>query len=224
MTRPCLAIPAARLVYVRGSGAESCPDEDELRRAVATRLGYDPFFPTASSTLIADVERAKGRFVAHIKLVGDDDVTRGARRLEHGGPSCADMIDTMALSISIAIDPESLTRAPRPDPVPAADSSADRAPPVSPGATTAREAAIEPVGGGPARARPKEDLAIPRSESISYRIEAGGGVLGAVGAAPATNVGVEAFARWRSGRPRRRRTVSTRRRRVVRVRSPSGVG
>lgn len=35
------ASPSARLVYVRGAGAEACPDEATLRGAVKQRLGYD---------------------------------------------------------------------------------------------------------------------------------------------------------------------------------------
>jgi hypothetical protein len=33
------ATPSARLVYSRARGAEACPDEDALRRAVGTRVG-----------------------------------------------------------------------------------------------------------------------------------------------------------------------------------------
>ena len=45
------AAASARLVYVRGPGAEECPGEEALRAAVGTRLGYDPFFAWAPDTL-----------------------------------------------------------------------------------------------------------------------------------------------------------------------------
>jgi hypothetical protein len=51
------AAPAARLVYSRSVDAGSCPDEDSLRRAVATRIGYDAFFPWAKRTVLATVSR-----------------------------------------------------------------------------------------------------------------------------------------------------------------------
>src|SRR5258706_10864334 len=35
--------PRVRLEYARRAGAERCPDEDQVRRAVVARLGYDPF-------------------------------------------------------------------------------------------------------------------------------------------------------------------------------------
>src|SRR4051812_40160467 len=44
--------PAARLVYARAPGTESCADEATLRRAVAARVGYDPFFPFAKQTVV----------------------------------------------------------------------------------------------------------------------------------------------------------------------------
>src|SRR4051794_4640258 len=54
------ASPASRLVYSRGVGAESCADESALRAAVATRLGYDPFFPWAPITVVAQIRRERG--------------------------------------------------------------------------------------------------------------------------------------------------------------------
>ncbi|MBX3190466.1 MAG: hypothetical protein KF819_25930 [Labilithrix sp.] len=108
------AAPSARLVYVRDTGAEDCPDEPALRAAVAARLGYDPFFPHAAATLFAEVTREGGTYRARVKLVDEGSVVRGARDLEHKGPRCADLVDAMALTMSIAIDPRSLTSPPAP--------------------------------------------------------------------------------------------------------------
>jgi hypothetical protein len=58
------AAPTSRLTYVRGPGAEKCPDEAELRRAVAERLGYDPFFPAANRTIVAEITRTQGGYAA----------------------------------------------------------------------------------------------------------------------------------------------------------------
>ncbi|MGH7440137.1 MAG: hypothetical protein ACRENE_30975, partial [Polyangiaceae bacterium] len=51
------ATPSARLVYSRTTEASSCPDEAELRKAVATRLGYDPFFSWARQTVVVQISR-----------------------------------------------------------------------------------------------------------------------------------------------------------------------
>ena len=125
LARDAAASPTSRLVYVRGSGAESCPDEPEMRRAVATRLGYDPFRPLASTTLTAEVRRENGVFRGRVRLVDDAGVERGARDLESRAADCRDLTTAMALSMSIAIDPLSLMR-----PTPPAAEVVD--PPVSP--------------------------------------------------------------------------------------------
>jgi len=103
------ATPSARLVYVRDAGAEDCPDEKALRGAVAARLGYDPFFLHANATLFAEVTRQASTYRARVKLVDENGNVRGARELVHEGGVCADLVDAMALTMSIAIDPRSLS-------------------------------------------------------------------------------------------------------------------
>ena len=92
------ATPAARLVYVRDKGAESCPDEGRLRAIVRERLGYDPFRAFASATLFAEVSRDARGYRARIKLVGDDNTVRGSRELEDPGPDCTDLVETIVTS------------------------------------------------------------------------------------------------------------------------------
>ncbi len=109
-TTPAYAMPTAKLVYVRSPGAETCPDEDALRSEVESRLGYKPFRVVADNTLFAEVRRGAAGFVADVKLIGADGVTRGVRHLESHSADCGDIARTMALSMSIALDPLSLTR------------------------------------------------------------------------------------------------------------------
>src|ERR1700733_6884198 len=143
-----VASPSARLVYVREQGAESCPDEDAVRSAVAARLGYDPFFPTAPSTMFVEISRANRVFRAHIKLVDAANDVRGVRELKHAGPRCEDMIDMAALSMSVAIDPDSMIRGPAP---PAPDARPATAPPPPtpaeppPPARASEDAPIAPI-------------------------------------------------------------------------------
>lgn len=108
------ASPSARLVYVRNADTDSCPDEKAVRAAVTARLGYDPFFPNASETMFIEISKEKGGFRARVKLVDEKNNVRGTREIAEKGRSCGTMVDTLALSISIAIDPDSLTRPPAP--------------------------------------------------------------------------------------------------------------
>lgn len=130
------ASPTARLVYVRGAGAESCADEASMRQAVASRLGYDPFRVVADTTLTADVSRENGVFHGHVKLVDASGVERGARTLESRAGDCGELTSAMALSMSIAIDPVSVLsptpattpNAPEPEPPRAPEPEPPRAP------------------------------------------------------------------------------------------------
>jgi hypothetical protein len=140
--------PTARLVYVRGQGADTCADEETLKAAVAARLGYDPFRPFVQNTLFAEVHREKGRFVGSVKMVDASGFERGARRLEEGdGSGCDEITATMALTMSIAIDPRrALTPAPAPQKPPDA------------------EVASEPSAKGPLASADERACAVARSQ------------------------------------------------------------
>jgi hypothetical protein len=113
------ASPTARLSYVRGPGAETCPDEDAMRRAVATRLGYDPFRVSAPITLSVSIRRTKETYAGEVKLVDDGGLERGARTFESRASECAEIAETIALSMSIAVDPQSALAPPKAEPPPA---------------------------------------------------------------------------------------------------------
>lgn len=102
--REAEASPSAKLVYVRGAGADSCPGEAELRKAVALRLGYDPFFPVAQKTVIAQVQRAPSGFTGRVQIVGDDGNIRGERELATKGDDCKELALALALAVSLALD------------------------------------------------------------------------------------------------------------------------
>jgi len=53
LARAAAAAPApkAHLLYVRGPGAQRCPDEQAVREVVARRLGYDPFAEREAMTI-----------------------------------------------------------------------------------------------------------------------------------------------------------------------------
>jgi len=107
-----LAAPSARLVYVREPGAEVCADEAGLRRAVAARLGYDPFFPWAKVTVVTSVRKDAGAYRAEVTLVDEAGVSRGKREVTSQGDDCAPLVGALALTISLALDPLSLASGP----------------------------------------------------------------------------------------------------------------
>ncbi len=98
------ASPSAKLVYLRSAGAEVCPGEGELRRAVAVRIGYDPFFPVAQKTVVAQVARGTRGYRGKVQIVGDDGVVRGERELSTSGEDCGELVGALALAVSIALD------------------------------------------------------------------------------------------------------------------------
>jgi hypothetical protein len=107
---PVFAFPSSRLVYARASGAESCPAEPEVRKEVATRLGYDPFFPWAQRTIVVQVARGSKGLRATVQLVDADGMVKGGRELASTADDCDELMRSVALNVSIAIDPDSADR------------------------------------------------------------------------------------------------------------------
>ena len=95
--------PSSRLVYARGPGADACPDEDAFRKEVASRLGYDPFFPYASRTVSVEIEFVGGKGRARVVFVDDKGFEQGAQTIE-GGPACEPLVSSAALAISVSLE------------------------------------------------------------------------------------------------------------------------
>jgi len=124
--RPAHAARSAKLLYVRGRGAKECPGEDELRKAVVQRLGYDPFFAVADITLVAEIEdREPQGFVGRVRVVDKEGRVAGTRTIQSASRACSEVVGALALNLSIAVDeivaflPEEPAPAPPPDPTPA---------------------------------------------------------------------------------------------------------
>jgi hypothetical protein len=173
---PARAEPRARFVYLRGAGTESCPSEVEVRQAVQVRLGYDPFSTYAASTMFTEVAAMPSGFSASLKLVDADNAVRGDRKLEVRG-ACPELMDAMALSISIAIDPMSITRDGPPPDAPPSEKPVSLDLPSIPNALPAPEAPSEAAA--PASPRPDSPLLL----SLSL------GPVVSLGNAPAVAVG-----------------------------------
>jgi hypothetical protein len=174
-----------RLLYDRGPGTERCPEPDELRAAVAARLGYEPFREDAA-TVVAAAVSLRGRVLrAQIELRAASGEVVGAREIESPENDCSELASAVALAISIAIDPRSATR-----PIPTAPASRAAASPAAvakapgPGARPAERTAPVPA------AKPAEPV----------RFRGGLDALAAFGAAPKPAFGALLFAgiRWRA--------------------------
>jgi len=135
-----------KLEYSVAEDAEGCPDESGLRAKVAARLGYDPFAPTASRTIVTRIRKVGGKLVSRIELHDASGKLRGVRELEAG--TCADLAASTSFAMAVAIDPEEAHAAkpevapvpipvPVPVPVPAPAPSGPPLPPRSPEAPTA---------------------------------------------------------------------------------------
>jgi hypothetical protein len=127
-SRSAYAAPSARLVYARDTSASSCPDESALRKAVAVRFGYDPFFAWAKKTVVVLVSRDRGAYSARVEIIDAEGIARGARQISSDDESCSELFDAAALAISIALD-ASMADAPPAPPTPPARPAPSPPPP-----------------------------------------------------------------------------------------------
>ncbi len=180
------ASPSTRLVYTRSADAMACPDEASLRAAVATRFGYDPFFPWAKGAVVVQVWREHGRLNARVQLVDEQGIDRGTRQITSDRDGCASLFDATALAISIALDAADPVASPpvAPAPAPSSDVPAFAPQPQAPAAP-----AQAPLHADTSRAPPQV--------APLWRI--GADALVAGGTAPTWAPGIALFAGTRRG-------------------------
>lgn len=167
------ATPTSKLAYVRGPGAETCPGEPELRAAVARRIGYDPFFPQADRTVVAQVEHTASGFRALVRIVDGGGTLLGERSLASLS-SCNELVQNLALTISVAIDDlDAATAPPAPsEPAPAPPAEPARAPAVAP----PRALPVPPPS--------------PRPRPRTLHLRAALGAVGGLASAPTASIGI----------------------------------
>ncbi|MDF2695581.1 MAG: hypothetical protein K0S65_3964 [Labilithrix sp.] len=176
--RPAHASPAARLVYLRGAGAEHCPDANALRKAVAARLGFDPFFAYANQTIVAEISAAKKGFRGRVQVLDEAGLVWGERVVQSESDDCAETMRAMALGISIAVDALDLDARGTPPPEPVPSPSTPAPPPPSPPPSTNAEPSPAPP---PA---PRPPPASPAASSRRFAYDARVSALGSMGTAP----------------------------------------
>jgi hypothetical protein len=143
---PAAADVPTRLVYVRTPEAAACPDQAALQKAVAARLGHDPFSIWGENTVIATVSAHGADLRARAEFVDGAGVMRGSRDVFGRANDCDELILALALAISITLDPMQL-------PVPA-EAKPEVIPAVEPKPEPERKPEPEPERAEPARARP----------------------------------------------------------------------
>lgn len=116
-----------RLLYSRGAGASSCPDEQALRESVTARLGYDPFRADAEGAVQATLTGGPRGLRALVELRDRTGRVTGSRQLGTARQDCRELAAAMALAICIAVDPLILSR-----PVPSPSAPPPSAPPPIP--------------------------------------------------------------------------------------------
>ncbi|WP_438020911.1 hypothetical protein WMF18_18410 [Sorangium sp. So ce315] len=201
---PALRPSAARLDYVRGRGAERCPDASFLRAEVARVVGADPFRDDAALLVSVRIERQGPELVASLALRDGQGNTRWA-----DGLTTSSACDVLVAGVGLAIATQ-LLRAPErapaerspAEPSPAEPSlrgpaqvprEAPQAPPPAHAPRGAPEPATRaapepprPAAPGPSTSSVREVKADPPG---SWRIEAGLGAAVALGITPGVAAG-----------------------------------
>lgn len=138
---------ATRLEYARDDGAQHCPDRTALREAVSKRLGYDPFFPAARQAIVVEITSVDDGLRAQLRLLDEDGIIRGSRELHERREQCEELVASLALAISIALDPAAALDVPE---------RAGATAPAAEGGATADTTQTAPASEPPVEAKPPE--------------------------------------------------------------------
>jgi hypothetical protein len=163
-----------------------CPEEASLRAAVATRLGYDPFFPWARTTVIVELTRRPPGFHGRVQMVDEHGLALGERVLDTASDDCGKAIAALALAISIALD--DLDAMATPDSAPVDVRPEPRVAPAPP-----------PPAPAPGPLPPTPPVPPPRQAGAGSLVVSVG-AQGSLGLAPAPSVGAYVACGVRRGR------------------------
>lgn len=125
---------AARLAWVRGDGAERCPDTAAMAaRVVALLQGADPFRGAPAHSVEAAIERDDDGWHARIYDRDTTGALVGARAFDADEPDCDGVAQASALSIALALNHGALPPAPTPvAPTPVTPPATPVVPPAAP--------------------------------------------------------------------------------------------
>ncbi|MDX2053876.1 MAG: hypothetical protein SFV15_15855 [Polyangiaceae bacterium] len=163
---------SARLLYAVPTVPNNCPAQSVLEAAVSNRLGYQAFDPSAAAILLANVEMNARGLVGKVSLQTEER-TEGVRELRTSSFDCNELIQSMALAISVALDP--LLEASEPPAQPSATPAPGPSPAVGSGLSASPMPAPLPAFAptfwpAPAPAPP------PQASVFPWQLEAAAGV------------------------------------------------
>lgn len=177
------------LRYVRGPGSERCPDEQSLRENVLAHLGYDPFGAGRGRVDVIVGRRGRGNGLrAQIERVDDGGAITGARALDSSSANCTELAASIALAVSIAIDP---LRGSFPHRTAPPGAALVAPPPPAPSRSPLAEFEKAPPDGLP-RETAREEPSTPLRANVAAAVVTG------VGASPSPAVGALFEARLRA--------------------------
>jgi hypothetical protein len=191
------APPTYSLSWVRGEGAESCPNGRVLGAEVERRLGRKVFDAAAERSFEVEVSRVGDKFHSDVYVRDETGRAVGHRSLQNDEPGCAGLVGATALAIALVIDPEALAREPAPANVAAFEAPAPPPPPVP--------APTPPVTPPPAPATEAEParalapLAPPSPVTIAWRAQVAGGLVPRVAPGFELSFGARLGRRWGFG-------------------------
>lgn len=111
----------ARLEYSAPDMGGRCPTRESFEDIVAARLGYGAFADDGERLVTAHIEDAGTELRAHVEVRSRSGEVEGTRDFDGGANECSDIVQAMAVTIAVTIDPSSLTGpVPPPEPEPAA--------------------------------------------------------------------------------------------------------
>jgi hypothetical protein len=151
-----LAVDHFHLDSRREAGAEDCPDEQQLQRSVAERLGSNPFTSDATKTVAVRWKSQGGVLSSELTVTNETGSAAGSKKLTSTAKSCDELAASTALALALIIDPLSITR-------PAPEPQTELQPPPNPPTTPLEEpppppsvAPIVTVEARPQAARPSQ--------------------------------------------------------------------
>lgn len=101
------AVATAQLSF--SSDGASCPGLRSMRIAVGKRLGYDPFEEVADLRVAVTIMGSAGTLLG-VARFERSDVALGQREMTAELGACPGLVDSLALAISLALDPDAVDR------------------------------------------------------------------------------------------------------------------
>jgi hypothetical protein len=124
-------VVGVRLSWVRGEGAERCPDEPAIARRVVEILGHDPFTGRETQRIEAFIaRRLSWRMEFRVRTL--DGASVGEQSLNDSSEGCATLAEASAVAIALAINPQVEVPPPPRCELPPTPSSPPPAPPPPP--------------------------------------------------------------------------------------------